>query len=125
MSRLHVQVVVLYVVVLSRAVECVPDCSQLFGEEDPDQDVSPDTADPEAAGRKPGSRCSSQFTVSNLLPASMFCLRRHKLILRPTFCIARNSGVKRKIYSTKKNKCFYHADLYLIDLKDFVALSSI
>lgn len=24
--------------------------SQLFGEEDPDQDVSPDTADPEAAG---------------------------------------------------------------------------
>ena len=25
-------------------------CSQLFGEEDPDQDVSPDTADPEAAG---------------------------------------------------------------------------
>ena len=25
-------------------------CSQLFGEEDPDQDVSPDTEDPEAAG---------------------------------------------------------------------------
>lgn len=24
--------------------------SQLFGEEDPDEDVSPDTADPEAAG---------------------------------------------------------------------------
>lgn len=24
--------------------------SQLFGEEDPDQDVSPDTADPEATG---------------------------------------------------------------------------
>ena len=26
-------------------------CSQLFGEEDPDQDVSPDTADPELAGK--------------------------------------------------------------------------
>lgn len=26
-------------------------CSQLFGEEDADQDVSPDTADPEAAGK--------------------------------------------------------------------------
>ncbi len=25
-------------------------CSQLFGEDDPDQDVSPDTEDPEAAG---------------------------------------------------------------------------
>lgn len=25
-------------------------CSQLFGEEDPDEDVSPDTADPEATG---------------------------------------------------------------------------
>lgn len=25
--------------------------SQLFGEEDPDQDVSPDTADPEATGK--------------------------------------------------------------------------
>jgi ubiquitin-like 1-activating enzyme E1 B len=25
-------------------------CSQLFGEEDPDQDVSPDTEDPELAG---------------------------------------------------------------------------
>lgn len=25
-------------------------CSQLFGEDDPDQDVSPDTADPEAVG---------------------------------------------------------------------------
>jgi hypothetical protein len=25
-------------------------CSQLFGEDDPDEDVSPDTADPEAAG---------------------------------------------------------------------------
>ena len=25
-------------------------CSQLFGEIDPDQDVSPDTEDPEAAG---------------------------------------------------------------------------
>jgi ubiquitin-like 1-activating enzyme E1 B len=24
--------------------------SQLFGEDDPDEDVSPDTADPEAAG---------------------------------------------------------------------------
>ena len=25
--------------------------SQLFGEDDPDQDVSPDTEDPEAAGK--------------------------------------------------------------------------
>ena len=25
--------------------------SQLYGEDDPDQDVSPDTEDPEAAGR--------------------------------------------------------------------------
>lgn len=25
--------------------------SQLFGEDDPDEDVSPDTADPEAAGQ--------------------------------------------------------------------------
>ena len=29
-------------------------CSQLFGEDDPDQDVSPDTADPEAAGDTAG-----------------------------------------------------------------------
>ena len=27
-------------------------CSQLFGEEDPDQDVSPDTEDPELAGKE-------------------------------------------------------------------------
>ena len=26
-------------------------CSQLFGESDPDQDVSPDTEDPEATGQ--------------------------------------------------------------------------
>lgn len=30
-----------------------PDCcSQLFGEEDPDEDVSPDTEDPELTGEK-------------------------------------------------------------------------
>lgn len=29
---------------------CIHFNSQLFGEDDPDEDVSPDTADPEAAG---------------------------------------------------------------------------
>lgn len=36
-------------------------CSQLFGEEDPDEDVSPDTADPEAAGN------INNFFNSNIL----------------------------------------------------------
>ena len=35
---------------------CIVDChlvlSQLYGEADPDQDVSPDTEDPEATGNK-------------------------------------------------------------------------
>lgn len=38
--------------------------SQLFGEEDPDQDVSPDTADPEAAGVYISSYYSSYFVRS-------------------------------------------------------------
>ena len=34
--------------------------NQLFGEEDPDQDVSPDTEDPEAAGEAGESALSSE-----------------------------------------------------------------
>lgn len=30
-------------------------CSQLFGEADPDEDVSPDTNDPEVTGKEPGA----------------------------------------------------------------------
>jgi hypothetical protein len=37
-----------YVVIVKRLVVCLN--SQLFGDDDPDEDVSPDTADPEAAG---------------------------------------------------------------------------
>ncbi|XP_034831088.1 SUMO-activating enzyme subunit 2 [Maniola hyperantus] len=36
--------------------------NQLFGEEDPDQDVSPDTADPEAAGEAGASALTSEGT---------------------------------------------------------------
>ncbi|GBP84860.1 SUMO-activating enzyme subunit 2 [Eumeta japonica] len=36
--------------------------NQLFGEEDPDQDVSPDTADPEAAGEAGSSALTSETT---------------------------------------------------------------
>lgn len=36
--------------------------NQLFGEEDPDQDVSPDTADPEAAGDAGASALNSEGT---------------------------------------------------------------
>lgn len=39
-------------------------CSQLFGEEDPDQDVSPDTADPEAAGGN--TNCYAIIFIYNL-----------------------------------------------------------
>ncbi|KAJ2944131.1 hypothetical protein O0L34_g18100 [Tuta absoluta] len=38
--------------------------NQLFGEEDPDQDVSPDTADPEAAGEAGASALSSDGTAA-------------------------------------------------------------
>ncbi|XP_063363294.1 SUMO-activating enzyme subunit 2 [Cydia amplana] len=38
--------------------------NQLFGEEDPDQDVSPDTADPEAAGDAGSSALSSEGTAA-------------------------------------------------------------
>ncbi len=39
--------------------------SQLFGEEDPDQDVSPDTADPEAAGDAGESAASSSASTND------------------------------------------------------------
>ena len=35
-------------------------CIKLFGEDDPDQDVSPDTADPEAEGDKVGEDASNK-----------------------------------------------------------------
>ncbi|KAL4706205.1 hypothetical protein ACJJTC_018389 [Scirpophaga incertulas] len=38
--------------------------NQLFGEEDPEQDVSPDTEDPEAAGQAAASALSSQANAS-------------------------------------------------------------
>lgn len=38
--------------------------NQLFGEEDPDQDVSPDTADPEAAGDAGSSALTSEGTAA-------------------------------------------------------------
>ena len=46
--------------------------SQLFGEEDPDQDVSPDTADPEAAG---------EYSKYNFYPQK--CVR----LLFMSFCL--------------------------------------
>lgn len=35
---------------MQKYLQIIHNYSQLFGEEDPDEDVSPDTADPEAAG---------------------------------------------------------------------------
>lgn len=37
---------------MQKYLQIIHNYSQLFGEEDPDEDVSPDTADPEAAGNK-------------------------------------------------------------------------
>lgn len=61
-------------------------CSQLFGESDPDQDVSPDTEDPEATGillSLYGKPNGVSFVSQNLLHSSvdiptscqMLCLR--------------------------------------------------
>lgn len=44
----------------------IPGFSQLFGEEDPDQDVSPDTADPEAAGDSGKVAVESEANTSGI-----------------------------------------------------------
>ncbi|KOB68251.1 SUMO-activating enzyme subunit 2, partial [Operophtera brumata] len=46
--------------------------NQLFGEEDPDQDVSPDTADPEAAGQAGAEALTTEGTTAVKLFSKLF-----------------------------------------------------
>ena len=78
--------------------------SQLFGEDDPDQDVSPDTEDPEAAG--------VWIMVQRMPAGSIYFTTMREFIIKQLFCSTlkkclNHSSINDGFFSVTQTKGFW------------------
>ena len=79
--------------------------NQLFGEPDPDQDVSPDTADPEAVADA-GNRNISYENIMYLTSCKVISPSQYNLMLPPKFIFMHNSHIRVGIFCVHRTVLF-------------------